>query len=87
MHAVFFGTKIGTKLTMVNCSLAQRVTALHSFLVKFIIYIVSNSEQSRNNTVQKIMDGVNMFSLCLMYNAFILISTMKVKNLSDNNIH
>jgi len=72
---------------MVNCSLAQRVTALHSFLVKFIICVVSNSEQTRNNTVQKNMNGVNTFSLCLMYNTFILISTMKGHNPSANNIH
>ena len=52
LHNVFFGTKTGTNLTMVKCSSIQRNTAHHSFLVKYIICIVLNPEQTRKNFIE-----------------------------------
>lgn len=74
---------------MVNCSSTQRDTALHPFLFKFIICLVSNSKQTRKNSVKKNYGLNKMYNLCIYYNAYyVLIFTEKgLKSSANNNNH
>lgn len=74
---------------MVNCSSAQSDTALHNLLVKYIICLVSNTKQTQKNSIKKKknMVRVNIYILCIYYNAYVLILTEKGQKPFANNMH